>query len=299
MFRNVCFRSAFLFALTNLAGAPTSAGDYTFDVPEFRGTYSGSSPVRSVELDLGMSFAQINGASLQLTGSHQPGSYGDLNSAGIFPYPAEIIGQFPEAGPTFTTAFDTFLPAAGGPFDQTFVFQNLRAPHGSEPSFEHLLDGKARLDLSASGGFLLAIYYIVSQPEVVIESATLIIDGQPDLDAFMILGDYNGDRIVDHGDYEVWKTAMVSTSDLMADGNRDGRVDAADYTIWRGAMHDFANGAGAHTVGTPEPSGMVLAMICASAGALCYRRGFRTIVERGGSVTVIDAGRPWLSRGRA
>ncbi len=46
-------------------------------------------------------------------------------------------------------------------------------------------------------------------------------------------GDYNGDRIVDLNDYNVWRDTFGSTTNLAADGNGDRVIDAADYVIWR------------------------------------------------------------------
>ena len=47
-----------------------------------------------------------------------------------------------------------------------------------------------------------------------------------------LVGDYNGDNVVDQGDYLYWKQAFRN-QDLTADGNGDGKVSLADYTIWR------------------------------------------------------------------
>ncbi|MEM9660415.1 MAG: hypothetical protein AAF961_18785, partial [Planctomycetota bacterium] len=55
---------------------------------------------------------------------------------------------------------------------------------------------------------------------------------------------------VDDADYEVWRAAFGSTSDLAADGNRNGRVDAGDYTIWRDNLGAVAPAA----VPTPDTS---------------------------------------------
>ncbi|WP_197528396.1 lamin tail domain-containing protein [Aeoliella mucimassa] len=48
-----------------------------------------------------------------------------------------------------------------------------------------------------------------------------------------LAGDYNGDSMVTHADYLIWKSTIGSTDDLRADGNNDGQVSLADYTIWR------------------------------------------------------------------
>ena len=50
-------------------------------------------------------------------------------------------------------------------------------------------------------------------------------------------GDYDRDGDVDTNDYDAWKTAFGSMTQLAADGNEDGVVDAADYVVWRKALN--------------------------------------------------------------
>ncbi|MGL4511611.1 MAG: hypothetical protein ACRCT8_00860 [Lacipirellulaceae bacterium] len=50
-------------------------------------------------------------------------------------------------------------------------------------------------------------------------------------------GDYNGDGLVNQGDYAVWSSAYGGAAGP-ADGNADGAVNAADYTVWRDAATD-------------------------------------------------------------
>jgi hypothetical protein len=79
-------------------------------------------------------------------------------------------------------------------------------------------------------------------------------------------GDYNGDGVVDAGDYVVWRKNSGLTggaSYANGDGNRDGNVTQTDYTIWRSHFGQTASGAGssaglASTV--PEPSSLALAV---------------------------------------
>lgn len=56
---------------------------------------------------------------------------------------------------------------------------------------------------------------------------------------FELLGDYNGNRIVDAADYTVWRDTLgVGSADpahweqYAADGDDDGDVDQDDYDIW-------------------------------------------------------------------
>lgn len=67
-----------------------------------------------------------------------------------------------------------------------------------------------------------------------------------------IVGDFNGDRIVDADDYNLWRSTFGSQSDLRADGNGDDIVDAADYVIWRKATSVGGSGAIA-SAAVPEP----------------------------------------------
>jgi hypothetical protein len=48
-------------------------------------------------------------------------------------------------------------------------------------------------------------------------------------------GDYNGDMVVDAGDYTLWRNNLGATIDSFqgADGNGDGVVNSADYKIWK------------------------------------------------------------------
>ncbi|QDV75553.1 hypothetical protein [Botrimarina mediterranea] len=66
-------------------------------------------------------------------------------------------------------------------------------------------------------------------------------------------GDFDGNGVIDEGDYDVWATHYGSTTRLLADGNDNGVVDAADYTIWRDA---FA--AAATSIAVPEPAAALL-----------------------------------------
>jgi hypothetical protein len=74
-----------------------------------------------------------------------------------------------------------------------------------------------------------------------------------------ILGDYDGDGIVNNEDYDAWRTAFGSAL-AAADGNRNGIVDVADYVLWRKAMggalsasHDMTT-----TGAVPEPGAWML-----------------------------------------
>jgi len=44
---------------------------------------------------------------------------------------------------------------------------------------------------------MLAIYYLINMPSVTITSATLVIQGQPNLDEFMLRGDFDSNGRTD------------------------------------------------------------------------------------------------------
>ena len=88
-----------------------------------------------------------------------------------------------------------------------------------------------------------------------------------------IPGDYNGDSIVDAGDYATWRAEFGSQTHLAADGNRNGTVDTADYVFWRNIFAALGTGSIAGGPGqVPEPTAVFL---CLSAAALFAARPMR------------------------
>lgn len=51
-----------------------------------------------------------------------------------------------------------------------------------------------------------------------------------------VTGDYDGNGVVDLGDFDLLVETFGNKAELEADGNRNGFVEAADYTIWRDAL---------------------------------------------------------------
>lgn len=70
-------------------------------------------------------------------------------------------------------------------------------------------------------------------------------------------GDYDGNGIVDTGDYTTWVNQFGAGGALSADGNRDGVVDLADYTTWRDNL-------GVSAAAVPEPSTLGIAALALS-----------------------------------
>ena len=71
------------------------------------------------------------------------------------------------------------------------------------------------------------------------------------IQAAPILGDYNGNGVVDAPDYNVWRDTFLSVDDLRADGNDNGIIDAPDYNAWR-------DNFGATAASVPEPTNLLL-----------------------------------------
>jgi T5SS/PEP-CTERM-associated repeat protein len=72
-------------------------------------------------------------------------------------------------------------------------------------------------------------------------------------------GDYNGNGIVDAGDYVVWRNMVGQTgTGLAADGNGNGVVDGADYDFWRSRFGKVIGAGIGAVAAVPEPASLVL-----------------------------------------
>ena len=91
-----------------------------------------------------------------------------------------------------------------------------------------------------------------------------------------LAADFDGDRDVDDGDLERWKTGFGSAGGAMrdqGDANGDGVVDGSDFLIWQRSL---TGAAGADVV--PEPGGLALAL-----GALATVMFRAPSTQRGGT----------------
>jgi len=90
----------------------------------------------------------------------------------------------------------------------------------------------------------------------------------------VLAGDYNGNGIVDAGDYTVWRNSLGRTGvGLAADGNGNNQIDAGDFGVWEanfGATAGSGSGANANAA-VPEPATLML-IILAAAGVYARRR---------------------------
>lgn len=59
----------------------------------------------------------------------------------------------------------------------------------------------------------------------------------------VLAGDYNGDSVVDMGDFVIWRKT-IGTTDMRADGDGDGSIGQGDYAVWAA---NFGNS------GPPQP----------------------------------------------
>jgi hypothetical protein len=93
-------------------------------------------------------------------------------------------------------------------------------------------------------------------------------------------GDYNGNHVVDAGDYAVWRKTLnnpASPAGSGADGNSSGTIDAGDYTFWRAR---FGNAAGSGDMvgeAAPEPTSIALQLSWVLLVAWRFRKRSATV----------------------
>jgi hypothetical protein len=93
-----------------------------------------------------------------------------------------------------------------------------------------------------------------------------------------LAGDYNGNKVVDAGDYALWRKTLGQTGHgLAADGNGDDQVDLADRAVWRSHFGESANlgaatGSLSNAISIPEPASALLLILGAALGNLRRRR---------------------------
>jgi hypothetical protein len=85
-------------------------------------------------------------------------------------------------------------------------------------------------------------------------------------------GDFNGDDVIDAGDYVVWRKMLGRTvpRGTSADGDGDGVVEAEDLDVWREVFGSAAPGGGSTAV--PEPSTMLILLSVFACGNVSRRR---------------------------
>lgn len=213
--------------------AVAAAGDFVFDVPQIPGNYLGDDtlalPPVDVSLDLGMTFAEIESVALHLTGVQTTGAFGDLNAPGEWPLAADLLSYATNTAGQSIIA-EVILPAVDGPFDVSPTFSAIGYPQ-QPADWSDWLDGQIDFDFVASPPLMIATTFIIEMPAVEIQTAQLIIAGQPELDQFMLLGDFNRDGAVDRLDERVWETSLGAST--AADANGSNATDGPDFLLWQ------------------------------------------------------------------
>jgi hypothetical protein len=95
-----------------------------------------------------------------------------------------------------------------------------------------------------------------------------------------LMGDYNGNNVVDVADYVVWRNTLGQTgTGLAADGNNNNVIDSGDYNTWRTNFGRTTGGSGANaglsSSAIPEPASLALMASAAAYVLMQHRRGDR------------------------
>jgi len=91
----------------------------------------------------------------------------------------------------------------------------------------------------------------------------------PGATASGLLGDYNGNFVVDAADYTVWRDRLSGGGSLLNDAS-PGSVSVEDYNYWKSHFGATALGGGGIAV-VPEPTALGLWLIAALATSLPRR----------------------------
>ncbi|WP_197528240.1 LamG-like jellyroll fold domain-containing protein [Posidoniimonas polymericola] len=94
-----------------------------------------------------------------------------------------------------------------------------------------------------------------STPGGIVSSFVTYVDNYQSL-----LGDFNGDGMVNAADYTVWRDNLNAPTEDLINNSGDGinGVDAQDYVVWKNNFGAQASGVSA---AVPEPSALVLGML--------------------------------------
>ena len=90
-----------------------------------------------------------------------------------------------------------------------------------------------------------------------------------------VLGDYNGNGVVDAADYTTWRDAMqAGTTSLLNEGDSPGTVDENDFLFWRAHFGEtLGSGAGGGSAAAvPEPTASLLMLVGSLTLAIAARR---------------------------
>ncbi len=78
-----------------------------------------------------------------------------------------------------------------------------------------------------------------------------------------LVGDYNGDMVVDAADYTLWRDTLAQsvTPGTGADGNGNGIIDSGDYDFWRTNYGATSLAPTAESANVPEPTALLLTLL--------------------------------------
>jgi hypothetical protein len=89
-----------------------------------------------------------------------------------------------------------------------------------------------------------------------------------------LMGDYNGNNVIDAADYVVWRETFNEMGmNLAADGNGNGQVDVDDYDVWRANFgRTAASSATTPLAAVPEAESLWLVIAAIGLWTLLCRR---------------------------
>jgi hypothetical protein len=88
-----------------------------------------------------------------------------------------------------------------------------------------------------------------------------------------VLGDYNGNHVVDAADYVLWRKTLGTRTNLAADGSNDGIINQLDYTFWRQRFgNPLPPGASSSISEVPEIATLQLLCVAACIGPALFPR---------------------------
>ncbi len=99
--------------------------------------------------------------------------------------------------------------------------------------------------------------------------------------ATSLLGDYNGNQVIDAADYTVWRNKLNTGGPLLNDAT-PGTIDVADYNYWKARFGQTGGSGGLAGAAVPEPTGMALLLVAAMIRSLCRSRPMNRRVRIGG-----------------
>lgn len=180
-----------------------------------------------------------------------PGTTGLLTVVGDLAQLDQGVLRLDIAGTVVGDEYDRLIVAGSATLDGLLEVSLLGG-------FTPALDQSFEL-MTATDGFV-GEFAQVDLPQLVGDLAWELVYGPTTLTLAVVAtplpGDYNGDGSVTAADYQTWRDAFGSTTDLAADGNGNGTIDVADYTVWRDAMQQPPQAVLGSAV--PEPASLVL-----------------------------------------